>query len=625
MTFFRKAAWAVLFGVSAVLTGAEADAPAPEATAEYEQKFAEPFSGTDYAKTIPMPRAFLGKLRKIKDPEIDWECEVSATEAGKLAGFKFKIFSPEKNGTRAENLFWKKKIPAEPMKLSGKIAFKTEGRITNAVLIVYNLNKTGAMRLHSIRLTAKGAVRPKEAPVRKVLKKIDPASPVPQNPLTFRMPRFMTGVYFYLGLSRLGKTPEEWEKKFRDCMKDIAAHHCNTVYISGISGNPDAFNKCCKIAAEYGLNVIGQGNGPLYLRPENGRDYFESRSLPALRAGLPKLKADNLIGFTVKEEVNPNDPAIEMLRDGREEQRKLMPGVPAFTLHNVLPSVAMDDDPERQPDMYAFDMYRFKLHPERHVVMTPSKAAFRIPTNLEIAYLHAAKFGKPLIFVAQGVKTYVTVKSKKYTKASGMTEIEPGVWRGYGRYMPKYGMNLQFWLGVMSGCRGILIYHYMTSRSETALVDIDLKPQPYWTEFSDCLAEAEPLFPLFNSWYKQQPDPAYSASPGTVKVRTFKHPDFKGTFILPVNTLIARWDKTNPRLTTVKTQLHSDEENLQGFEWAEPQTCTLKVKDGDKVYDLLTGKEADLQKITLEPGKGRVFFQGSESELENVRKFLKLR
>ena len=266
-------------------------------------------------------------------------------------------------------------------------------------------------------------------------------------------------------------------------------------------------------------------------------------------------------------------------------------------------------------------MYRFKLHPERHVIMTPSKAAFRIVTNLEIAYLHAAKFGRPLFFVAQGVKTYVTVKSKKYTKASGMTEISPGVWQGYGRYMPKYGMNLQFWLGVMSGCRGILIYHYMSGRVETALVDRDLKPQFYWTEFSDCLAEAEPLFPLFNTWYKQQPDPdAYSASSSTIRLRTFKHPDFQGTFILPVNILIARWDKNNPRLTTVKTQLHSDQENLQGFEWAEPQTFELKVKGKEKVYDLLTGKAADLQKITLEPGKGRVFFQGSEAELAAVRK-----
>ena len=617
MTSLRKTVWTALFAASVLLSAQEQ----PEAelkTVTFSHEYSQPLRLTGYVSTPSLSKEFTRGIRQMENPEVEWEVEVSG-EGGALAGAKFKTVTDQEGGTRLSAMFWNKKTSEKKVRFSGKFQIPAESPILTSTLLVFNCKKTGTVLIHSVKLTATGKPRAPVKPDPKTVKKIDPKAPVPQRELVFQPKQFTAGVYFYVGLNSLGKTREEAEAKFRLCMKDIAAHHCNTVYLSGISGNPEGFARCCKIAQECGLQVIAQGNGPLYLRTENGMGYFKSNSLPALRKMLPQLKADNLIGFTTKEEVDPTDSAVRILHLGRLEQRKLMTA-PVFTLHNRLPSMAMDDDPENQPDWYAFDMYRFKLHPERHVIMTPSKAAFRIVTNLEIAYLHAAKFGRPLIFVAQGVKTYVTVKSKKYTKASGMTEISPGVWQGYGRYMPKHGMDLQFWLGVMSGCRGILIYHYMSGKVETALVDRDLKPQFYWTEFSDCLAEAEPLFPLFNTWYKQQPDPdAYSASSSTVRLRTFKHPDFQGTFILPVNILIARWDKNNPRLTTVKTQLHSDKENLQGFEWAEPQTFELKVKGEGKVYDVLTGKEADLQKITLGPGKGRVFFQGRAAELAAVR------
>ena len=585
--------------------------------AEFSQTYSKPKIEKGYASRIDIPPVFIQQLRLLEIPEFTWEIKVNGTEDGKLAGALFKIFYAKKTETPLQRLFWKKKLSTEPVSFSGE--FTAADRILFARLIVYNLNSKGNLCVESVRLTATGKLIPKKK--RAALPKIDPAAPVPQNPLVFQPQKFTAGVYFYLGKKTLGKTSAESEQKFRECMQDIAAHHCNTVYLSGISGYPEIFQRYCQIAAENGLHVIAQGNGGLYIQPEYGTGFYLSNTLPRLRSQLPKLMNDNLIGFSVLEEPDSSGETIGLLRQARLEQKKHMPKVPTYTLHNQWDAMLADDDPSRQPDWYAFDMYRFKLHPERNVIMTPSKAAYRLQTNLGIAYSHAAKYGRPLIFVGQGVKVFTTRKSAKFTKASGMKEIKPGIWQGYIRYLPKYGMNMQFWLSVMSGCRGMMVYHYMSSRAETALVSSDLKPQSYWTEFGNCLAEAEPLFPLFNSWYKQSSDPAYATSSKTVPLRTFRHPKFKGVFILPVNTLIARWDKNNPILTNENTQLYSDRENLQGFEWAGPQSFSMTVKGTEPVFDLLSGKNVDLNKITLAPGKGRVFFQGNQAEADAVRKY----
>ena len=68
-----------------------------------------------------------------------------------------------------------------------------------------------------------------------------------------------------------------------------------------------------------------------------------------MRRSLPRIHGENLEGFTVKEEVDPEPYAVDLMRRAREEQKALMKNVSAYTLHNRLDAMAMDDDPARLP------------------------------------------------------------------------------------------------------------------------------------------------------------------------------------------------------------------------------------------------------------------------------------
>lgn len=594
-------------------------------TATFEKTFEEPLKVNKYVWAYDVGGNFASTIRKLKNQLLTVEMVVSGEDKNTLAGAKVKLFSKRKGGTFLAPIFWKKKVTKEKTLYKGVCDAKVIDA-SRVQFLVYNCTVKGTLLVHSIKMTVAGECYTKaELKKKSAGKKIDPKGKIPLTPLTVKRDFFPAGVYFYVTEKFLGKTPAEAEKKFRACMKDIASHHCNTVYISGLSSEPEVLNKYCKIASEYGIKVFAQGNGSLYVQIGKGPDYFENVTMRSFRKNLPLIKADNLMGFSTKEEVDPEPYAIDLMQKARASQKQLLKKVPTYTLHNRLNAMAMDDDPANQPDWYAFDMYRFKLHPSRNVVMTPSKAAYRIRTNLEIAYLHAAKYGKPLIFTGQGVKVFSTVKSNKFTKASAMKEISPGVWQGYTRYMPKNAMYLQFYLSVMSGCRGFLVYHYMSADKEQTLVKKDLTPQFYWTEMGECLSEAKALFPLFASWYKQDVRKDLKTSSKTVWVREFKLPDMPGSFYLPVNTLLAKWDKNNPILTNVNTQLYSDKDNLQGFEWASAQTFSLALPGKEPLYDLLTGKVVDKNKITLEPGRGRVFYQGKKNDLDSIRKRFSLK
>ena len=127
--------------------------------------------------------------------------------------------------------------------------------------LVYNCTVKGTLLVHSIKMTVAGKCYTKaELKKKSSGKKIDPKGKIPLTPLTVKRDFFPAGVYFYVTENSLGKTPAEAEKKFRACMKDIASHHCNTVYISGLSSDPEVLNKYCKIASEYGIKVFAQGN-----------------------------------------------------------------------------------------------------------------------------------------------------------------------------------------------------------------------------------------------------------------------------------------------------------------------------------------------------------------------------
>jgi hypothetical protein len=249
--------------------------------------------------------------------------------------------------------------------------------------------------------------------------------------------------------------------------------------------------------------------------------------------------------------------------------------------------------------------------------------------EINSVYQFAASRGRPLIYVGQGYKSEV-FNSKTGGSKSGYREISPGVWRGYDRYMPKNGMSLQFYLSVAAGARGFLLYFYQSfipgtekdARSD-ALVTPEGKETWFWRETGECLKEAKVFFPLFSSWFREVESHA-AADDSQVLTPSFIRPDIKGRFFLPVNTHIANWDKTNPNRPNDDTNLKSDGENIQGFEWVGAKTFKLNLKNLGKLWNVQTGVEVDPAKITLAPGKGAVLFQGDAEELGRIRKELKI-
>ena len=260
------------------------------------------------------------------------------------------------------------------------------------------------------------------------------------------------------------------------------------------------------------------------------------------------------------------------------------------------------------------------------VISTPSDMARLIYKEINEFYQFAAERGLPLIYVGQGYKDE-EFQRKNAGPRSGYREVAPGVWRGYNRYMPRNGMNLQFYLSVGAGARGFLLYFYQsflprenaTSRSD-ALVSLTGEESWYWKEIGDCLREVQPLLPLFSSWFREAKCPA-KADDAKVYTSSFIHPEIDGRFFLPVNTHIANWDGNNPIRTSTNTQLYSDEENLQGFEWCQQnKSCKLQLPENDNpLWEVITGKKLNPDALEIPPGKGIVLFQGSQDELNKIR------
>jgi len=309
-----------------------------------------------------------------------------------------------------------------------------------------------------------------------------------------------------------------------------------------------------------------------------------------------------------------------------------MPKIPVFMLHNNIKAMEMDDQ-EPQPDWYGFDRYRFRMVAgggDELVISTPADMARLIYREIGEFHQFAARRGLPVIFVGQGYK-HEEFQRKNAGQRSGYREVSPGVWRGYNRYMPRNGMNLQFYLSVAAGARGFLLYFYQSflpranadSRSD-GLISLTGEESWYWKETGDCLKEAAPLLPLFSSWFREAECPA-KADDATVYTASFIRPDLDGRFFLPVNTHIANWDGSNPIRTSANTQLHSDEENLQGFEWCQNKTFKLQLpENGSPLWDVASGKKLNPDALELPPGKGKVLFQGSEDEVRRIRRELKL-
>lgn len=524
------------------------------------------------------------------------------------------------------NFFWNHVLPDNQVSrlvYSARLEEVSPSALRKLSVIAVNNNRRGDADIHSIRVFRD------EKPLPQAMK-------IPEQTFTsleFKPDYFPVGVYFYGSPGEIGKYAEarnlSVDEYLNAICRDIADHGCNTILFSGVSGHPEILRNMCGIAAGYNLRVFVQGNGNLYLNPSRGKEYFEDISRKAYETILPQYHGiSNLEAFIPLEEIDPNPEYLAIQAKGREAVRQYLPQKSTFTLHNRLQAMSMDTMAP-QPEWYGFDRYRFRLVDTNNelVISSPSDMAYLLHNEIVAAYQIAASRGRPLIYVGQGYKSEEILS--KGGPRSGLREIAPGKWKGYARYMPQNGMNLQFWLSISCGARGFLLYFYQTpfpkrenDRSD-GLVGLDGRESRYWREMGECLKDAKVFFPLFRTWFRER-ESAAAADDARVYVSSFIRPDLKGKFVVPVNTHIADWDKDSPRRPGENTALKSDAENLQGFRWAGDKTFSLQLKNPGKLYDVRNGLEVDPRNIVLPAGKGTILFQGDHSELAKIRKDLKL-
>jgi len=461
----------------------------------------------------------------------------------------------------------------------------------------------------------------------------------------FDAPCFPIGPYIYGGPPSLTKVAKKQgltlEQYFDKVSADIKAHNCNTIYYANLTMSPEILKIAVSKARKHGLSVFVQGTGPLYLKTHNkDRKYYEKITKTTAAKMLPLYNdIPGIIGFVGKEEVKP--AKVPLVQEYRVYCKTVMDKVPMFTLHNNYYSMLADN--KDLPAWFGLDRYRFRIvgipGKTKFVISTPSDMARLLRVEISKFYKLASERGRPLIYVGQTYREEREVKNKKISRKSGYKQVEPGIWRGWYRYMPKHGMYLQFWLSVAEGAKGFLMYHYRTFDipkhwydragvlQDIGLVDKMGKASDFWTEFGKCTGEAKPFMPLFQSWFKEDIVNATTDNKWAF-VSSFILKGIKGRFLVPVNTRIATWDRNSPWRAKDDTQLHYGKNGLEGFTSVETLTFNIQPLMDGALWDLKSGKQLENKSgkysLSLKPGRGTIIFQGTREELKKVRKQFKL-
>lgn len=459
----------------------------------------------------------------------------------------------------------------------------------------------------------------------------------------FEPPRFPIGPYIYGRREQMESLAQaagtDVPGLFDMIAADVAAHGGNTIYYANLTMDPDLFTMATEAAARHGVAVFGQLTSDLYLRPERGREHYETVTLPTAREVLPQYRGmENVLGWMGKEEAAVDQ--MPLVREYRAALREIDPTHALFTLHNHLTPFQAEGEP--LPEWFGFDRYRFRCLKAHYglLISTPRDMAIRLRGEISAFSTEAGKRGRPLIFVMQGYghqNRFTTEDIVRWSGGakdrldpwSGFTEIEPGVWEGWDRYPPPPGgMSLQSWLAVSEGAAGLLIYHYHglprpDGERYIALVNEKGEETRLWREFGECVTAMKPLQPLFLSWHREAV-PRASADSDWVKVRSFIRDFDAERYLVVVNERIATWDEDSPALPRGETELHFDDEGLAGLQEAGPLTFRLSVEGDAPLWDVRSGEQLRIDsaggcELTLPGGGGTVLMQGDEATLRALR------
>jgi hypothetical protein len=439
---------------------------------------------------------------------------------------------------------------------------------------------------------------------------------------------FPVGVYIYGNEEELtslaSKRNLSYEQWLEETFKDLKRHNCNSVYIANLSNNPKGFRKAVLSAERNNLYVFAQLTASMYLRPSLGIDHYKNVTLKAVEKFIPQYHdLPAIVAWMPKEE--PSTSEVPLLANYRKYIKQLDKNRAIFTLHNT--AEPFEKDIENLPEWFGFDRYRFKTMIGKYgmLVSTPKDMVSRLCSELDLFYSLASQRRRPLIYVMQGFATdwlgtkeqlLKFTKGKLPTKRSGWVQIENDLWFGWTKYpVPKFGMRLQCWLGVLEGAKGLLVYRYNPQgedigKRKVALIGHDGSETQQWKEFGETIAVLNPLFPLFLSWTKEASYVIQSNNPD-VLVSSFVDKISNQRYVVIVNSKIAEWDNNSPALVGSNTELHFDFHGLQGLREAGDLKARFTIISGYYIKDLITNQIVEVDKensfeLSLPPGGGRV-------------------
>ena len=209
---------------------------------------------------------------------------------------------------------------------------------------------------------------------------------------------------------------------------------------------------------------------------------------------------------------------------------------------------------------------------------------------------------------------------------------------------PQNAMSAQTWMTIAYGAHGIMSWSAQpkksTSASWSGLMGDDGKGHRTLYEYTQAANEIapfgwminrmqlEPSLPSISTGFIDQPDNKQNM----LINKTFSVKGFSGHVVMLVNTFVGTWSggKTNYMLAkvypyhTTDDSFHITEDGELSYEDYSARTIPDAVgidmsnlQAGYSVYDLHTGLAINsATPLTIQPGKGRFLFIGSESEFE---------
>jgi len=462
---------------------------------------------------------------------------------------------------------------------------------------------------------------------------------------------FPIGVYIYKTEAQIAQLATDWgvttTQVFQTIAADVADHNCNTIYYSNLSPSPTTFNLAIQQFQTEEISVFGQLNGSSYLRPENGRSYYEATTVPITENLLDDyLSTTGIIGWMGKEECDSED--VPLVQDYRALCKQVDPYHGTFTLHNDLSS--HENDILNLPDWFGLDRYRFRelIMPDIYGMMlsTPLYCINTLNNEINDHHWASAKVGRPLIYVGQAygeqfeldedlLQSQYGVDINQMSEKSGFVETSPGMWKGWIRYLPPVNaMHLQTWTAIAAGAKGILLYHYFNGDGPSssgsikykALVDDDLTESSQWLEFKNSISSISSLTPLISEWHKEYNSKAVveGTNEKWITVNSFIRDFDEERYLVIVNKRIGEWDTSSPDFVTDTTQLYYDDNGLAGMTAVNALSFEIEVEGSGLVWDLLSGNQLTENAngkydVSLDPGRGVVLMQGTQAELTAIR------